>query len=63
MADFPVMGAPNAGDTAWMLASSALVLLMTPGLAFEAEHAETAYDLATVGPGSAFTLAQQGGNQ
>ena len=24
----------NAGDTAWMLASSALVLLMTPGLAF-----------------------------
>lgn len=34
MADFPVMGAPNAGDTAWMLASSALVLLMTPGLAF-----------------------------
>ncbi|HTQ20740.1 ammonium transporter [Mycobacterium sp.] len=28
------MGAPNAGDTAWMLASSALVLLMTPGLAF-----------------------------
>ena len=135
MADFPVMGAPNAGDTAWMLASSALVLLMTPGLAFfyggmvgsksvlnmlmmsfsalgvmgilwvlygystsfgndilgtgsggllgmvkrtfglrspaedeelgidEAEHAETAYDLATVGPGSAFSLAQQGGNQ
>ena len=29
----------------------------------EAEHAETAYDLATVGPGSAFILAQQGGNQ
>jgi Amt family ammonium transporter len=28
------MGAPNTGDTAWMLASSALVLLMTPGLAF-----------------------------
>jgi ammonium transporter, Amt family len=25
---------PNTGDTAWMLASSALVLLMTPGLAF-----------------------------
>ena len=24
----------NTGDTAWMLASSALVLLMTPGLAF-----------------------------
>ena len=24
----------NAGDTAWLLASSALVLLMTPGLAF-----------------------------
>ena len=24
----------NAGDTAWMLASCALVLLMTPGLAF-----------------------------
>src|SRR4051794_26727688 len=31
---FPVLGAPDAGDTAWMLASSALVLLMTPGLAF-----------------------------
>ena len=31
---FPVIGEPNAGDTAWMLASSALVLLMTPGLAF-----------------------------
>ncbi|TGD88599.1 ammonium transporter [Mycolicibacterium sp. CH28] len=28
------MGAPDTGDTAWMLASSALVLLMTPGLAF-----------------------------
>jgi Amt family ammonium transporter len=28
------MGQPNTGDTAWMLASSALVLLMTPGLAF-----------------------------
>ncbi|WP_459963398.1 ammonium transporter [Nocardia sp. IFM 10818] len=28
------MGAPDAGDTAWMLAASALVLLMTPGLAF-----------------------------
>src|SRR5581483_10773431 len=28
------MGIPNTGDTAWMLASSALVLLMTPGLAF-----------------------------
>lgn len=24
----------NSGDTAWMLASSALVLLMAPGLAF-----------------------------
>src|SRR5579859_6435002 len=24
----------NAGDTAWVLASAALVLLMTPGLAF-----------------------------
>ena len=34
MADFPVMGVPDTGDTAWMLASSALVLLMTPGLAF-----------------------------
>jgi Amt family ammonium transporter len=31
---FPVMGVPDTGDTAWMLASSALVLLMTPGLAF-----------------------------
>ena len=24
----------NSGDTAWMIVSSALVLLMTPGLAF-----------------------------
>ncbi|WP_067658728.1 ammonium transporter [Nocardia harenae] len=32
--DFPTIGAPDAGDTAWMLASAALVLLMTPGLAF-----------------------------
>jgi len=31
---FPIMGAPDTGDTAWMLASAALVLLMTPGLAF-----------------------------
>lgn len=31
---FPIMGTPDTGDTAWMLASSALVLLMTPGLAF-----------------------------
>ncbi|HXO54777.1 MAG TPA: ammonia channel protein, partial [Mycobacterium sp.] len=34
MDQFPIMGAPDTGDTAWMLASSALVLLMTPGLAF-----------------------------
>ncbi|MDT5253386.1 MAG: hypothetical protein QOH07_2340, partial [Mycobacterium sp.] len=27
---FPILGQPNTGDTAWMLASSALVLLMTP---------------------------------
>jgi len=31
---FPTLGIPDTGDTAWMLASSALVLLMTPGLAF-----------------------------
>src|SRR5262245_20275884 len=31
---FPILGIPDTGDTAWMLASSALVLLMTPGLAF-----------------------------
>ena len=29
-----VTGEPNAGDTAWLLTSAALVLLMTPGLAF-----------------------------
>lgn len=34
MDQFPVLGAPDSGDTAWILASSALVLLMTPGLAF-----------------------------
>lgn len=28
------MGAINTGDTAWMLVSTALVMLMTPGLAF-----------------------------
>ena len=27
-------GQPDTGDTAWMLTSAALVLLMTPGLAF-----------------------------
>ncbi|MGV9680294.1 ammonium transporter [Nocardia sp. NPDC003482] len=31
---YPLVGVPDTGDTAWMLASSALVLLMTPGLAF-----------------------------
>jgi len=31
---YPMLGQPDTGDTAWMLASSALVLLMTPGLAF-----------------------------
>ncbi|NUS42658.1 MAG: ammonium transporter [Mycobacteriaceae bacterium] len=31
---YPVVNTPDTGDTAWMLASSALVLLMTPGLAF-----------------------------
>ncbi|MGB8504413.1 ammonium transporter [Mycobacterium sp.] len=34
MDGFPNLGVPDTGDTAWMLASSALVLLMTPGLAF-----------------------------
>ena len=35
MDGFPCnLGVPDTGDTAWMLASSALVLLMTPGLAF-----------------------------
>ena len=34
MDGFPILGMPDTGDTAWMLASSALVLLMTPGLAF-----------------------------
>ncbi len=34
MDQFPVMGVPDTGDTAWMLISAALVLLMTPGLAF-----------------------------
>lgn len=32
--DFPTIGAPDTGDTAWMLMSAALVLLMTPGVAF-----------------------------
>ena len=34
MDGFPILGRPDTGDTAWMLASAALVLLMTPGLAF-----------------------------
>ena len=34
MDGFPTLGMPDTGDTAWMLASAALVLLMTPGLAF-----------------------------
>ncbi|GAA5056992.1 ammonium transporter [Nocardia callitridis] len=32
--EYPLTGVPDTGDTAWILASSALVLLMTPGLAF-----------------------------
>ncbi len=31
---FPAVGIPDTGDTAWLLMSAALVLLMTPGLAF-----------------------------
>jgi ammonium transporter, Amt family len=31
---FPAFAAADSGDTSWMLASAALVLLMTPGLAF-----------------------------
>ena len=34
MDQFPLLGQPDTGDTAWMLVSSAMVLLMTPGLAF-----------------------------
>ena len=34
MDQFPTMGMPDTGDTAWMLISAAMVLLMTPGLAF-----------------------------
>ncbi|ORV39680.1 ammonia channel protein [Mycolicibacter engbaekii] len=34
MDQFPTMGIPDTGDTAWMLTSAALVMLMTPGLAF-----------------------------
>ncbi|PQM47095.1 Ammonia channel [Mycobacterium talmoniae] len=34
MDQYPSMGVPDTGDTAWMLISAALVLLMTPGLAF-----------------------------
>ncbi|MEB3049651.1 ammonium transporter [Mycolicibacter sp. MYC123] len=30
----PLTGVPDTGDTAWMLISATLVLLMTPGLAF-----------------------------
>ncbi len=32
--EMPAGGEPNAGDVAWMLTASALVLLMTPGLSF-----------------------------
>jgi len=31
---FPTLGIPDTGDTAWMLVCAAMVLLMTPGLAF-----------------------------
>lgn len=31
---FPEMGVPDTGNTAWVLISAALVMLMTPGLAF-----------------------------
>ena len=34
MDGYPILGAQDTGDTAWIMASAALVLLMTPGLAF-----------------------------
>ena len=34
MDGFPTLGIPDTGDTAWMLVCAAMVLLMTPGLAF-----------------------------
>jgi len=34
LADASAAGVINSGDTAWMLTSTALVLIMTPGLAF-----------------------------
>ena len=34
MDHYPILGTPNTGDTAWLLVSAALVLLMTPGPAF-----------------------------
>ena len=34
MGQFPTMGVPDTGDTAWLLVSAALVLVMTPALAF-----------------------------
>ena len=34
LAPFPAFAEVNSGDTSWMMISTALVLLMTPGLAF-----------------------------
>ena len=34
LAPFPAFAEVNSGDTAWMLTATALVMLMTPGLAF-----------------------------
>ncbi len=34
LSPFPAFAEVNSGDTAWMMTSTALVLLMTPGLAF-----------------------------
>ncbi|GAA1463165.1 ammonium transporter [Williamsia maris] len=34
MVTYPIIGAPDAANTAWVMASAALVLVMTPALAF-----------------------------
>jgi hypothetical protein len=74
VADFPTMGVPDTGDTAWMLVCSTAAagtnwacifgLRATPddeemGID-EAEHAETAYDFGSVGSGSALSMAGAG---
>ena len=55
MDGFPVMGIPNRGDTAWMLASAALVLAASA----HAQSGKSAAPSATAQPGDGDQASQR----